>query len=306
MNPLITIGITCFNAEKTIAKAIQSAQSQTYKNFEILIIDDGSTDDSIEIIKGFIKQDNRIKLIKQPENKGFPSALNTIMQNADGELVALFDDDDVSIPVRLVEQYERIIDYEKNHPSASLVICFSNRNMVDDDNPGCKIRYGIGRKPPEPYGKIVANYALCDLLKDNKFTWGWFGTCAMMARKTIFLDNPFDINFRRSAEIDLWFRLALKNTHFISVDKCLITQYITTINHKSFDIRHQYCLELLKKHKLYLQKQNLYLPLILREKAVKYKIQGKKIKRILCLFGACLLSPNKFLPAIIQKIITAK
>ncbi len=111
--PLITIGITSFNAEDTIARAIESAFAQDYPNIEIIIVDDCSSDESCTVIQKAIKGYPVARLIPHETNTGFAGALNTIINTAKGAFIAIFDDDDVSLPPRLSAQYQRIIDYEK-------------------------------------------------------------------------------------------------------------------------------------------------------------------------------------------------
>ena len=69
-SPLITIGVTCFNAEDTIVRAIESAQKQDWPNFEIVIVDDASTDNSIKIIEEMQREDQRISLHRHDKNQG--------------------------------------------------------------------------------------------------------------------------------------------------------------------------------------------------------------------------------------------
>ena len=100
-NQLVTIGITCFNAEETIKRAIRSALGQDWQNIEILVVDDCSTDSSVEIITKAITNDSRARLIKHVKNCGPAGARNTILDQACGEFIAFFDDDDESMPGRI-------------------------------------------------------------------------------------------------------------------------------------------------------------------------------------------------------------
>ena len=80
--PLITIGLTSYNCESTIKNAIKSAISQSWENKEIIIVDDFSTDNSVEIIRSIDFKNIKHKLFFEPENKGLPSSLNKIIKNA--------------------------------------------------------------------------------------------------------------------------------------------------------------------------------------------------------------------------------
>jgi len=102
MNYPISVVMSIFNGEQYLAEAIESILSQTFKDFEFIIIDDGSTDKSVQIINSY--KDNRIKLIRQ-ENKGLASALNIGIKISQGKYIARMDADDISFPNRLELQY---------------------------------------------------------------------------------------------------------------------------------------------------------------------------------------------------------
>jgi glycosyltransferase involved in cell wall biosynthesis len=103
MNPRVTVLMPAYNAGKYIAAAIQSALDQTFADFELLIVDDGSFDDTVRVIKSF--DDDRIRLIRQ-EQGGVSAALNTGLGHARGEYICRFDADDLCFPQRLARQVE--------------------------------------------------------------------------------------------------------------------------------------------------------------------------------------------------------
>jgi teichuronic acid biosynthesis glycosyltransferase TuaG len=104
-SPLVSIIIPVYNAEKYIEQTIRSIFSQTYENYEILIVDDCSTDKSISIIKDLMKQNNRIKLLESEMNFGGPAKPRNIgLENAKGDYIAFLDADDVWLPGKLEKQ----------------------------------------------------------------------------------------------------------------------------------------------------------------------------------------------------------
>lgn len=107
-NPKVTVLMPAFNAEKYIGEAISSVLGQTFTDFELLIINDGSTDDTLNIIESF--RDRRIVVISQ-ENKGVSAALNLGLAHARASYIARFDADDICLPNRLKVQYEFITNY---------------------------------------------------------------------------------------------------------------------------------------------------------------------------------------------------
>lgn len=104
MNPLVTVFIPVFNAENYILESLKSILDQTYKNLEILIIDDGSTDNTVKIINSL--NDSRIRLLRNSENKGIPYTRNRGLRQANGKYLAIMDADDISYPDRIKKQVE--------------------------------------------------------------------------------------------------------------------------------------------------------------------------------------------------------
>ena len=243
IHPLITIGITCYNAEKTILSAINSAINQDWPNFEIIIVDDFSTDGSVKIIDEVKNKSNiSVRVIRHQRNKRYAEALNTIIKNSAGEFIVFFDDDDVSSLNRLTSQYNRIINYEKKN-NTTKILCYTYRNIIKvGENKIDHIAKSIGGKSPEPWGPFVANYFLKISNIKNSFDWGdgVLGSCTLMSRKSNFiLNDGFDKNFRRGAEIDFAVRASFRNFHFISCDTPLVTMKKTESLDKSIDIDYQ-------------------------------------------------------------------
>jgi len=98
--PLVSVIIPCYNGEKFIGEAIESVLNQTYQNWELIIIDDGSTDNSEDIVKKIIT-DSQIKLIKHKYNKGIAKTKNTGIANAKGKYIAFLDQDDIWLNSKL-------------------------------------------------------------------------------------------------------------------------------------------------------------------------------------------------------------
>src|SRR3990172_12530717 len=105
-NPVITVLMSAYNAEKYLREAIESILNQTFKDFEFIIINDCSTDKTKKIIEEYANKDARIKLINNATNLGLTKSLNIGLKEARGEYVARLDADDVALPERLEKQYE--------------------------------------------------------------------------------------------------------------------------------------------------------------------------------------------------------
>jgi glycosyltransferase involved in cell wall biosynthesis len=114
MSPKVTVFMAAYNAANYITEAIQSVLNQTFDDFELLIVNDGSTDETVEIINKF--QDPRIRLIHNDRNRGLVYTRNVLLTEARGEYIAILDSDDIAIPNRLALQY----DHFQKHPNLAL------------------------------------------------------------------------------------------------------------------------------------------------------------------------------------------
>ncbi len=143
--PLISVILPVYNAEKYVSRAIESILCQSYKDFELLIIDDASTDNSIEIISSF--KDNRIKLFHNTKNLGSLLSRNYLFERVRGDFIAFQDADDISILNRLDKQ----ISFFNDHPEYGLV-----GSWIDYiDNKG---KHLLTAKKPVTYPEIVFSF----------------------------------------------------------------------------------------------------------------------------------------------------
>lgn len=100
----ISVIMSCFNSEKTLSDSIESILNQTYPNFEFLILDDGSTDRTSNILNEYQELDQRIKIFKNQKNIGLTKSLNILIKKSTGKYLARQDSDDVSFNKRFSEQ----------------------------------------------------------------------------------------------------------------------------------------------------------------------------------------------------------
>lgn len=105
-SPVVSVVISTHNRAHLLPRAISSVLSQTYRDFELIIVDDASTDNTAEVVAGF--HDERIKYIRHDANKGGPAARNTGIHAARGQYIALLDDDDEWLPVKLERQVAKM------------------------------------------------------------------------------------------------------------------------------------------------------------------------------------------------------
>lgn len=107
---LVSIITPVYNAERFVSETIESIQNQTYDNWELLLVDDCSKDESYKIINRYMKNDDRIKYIKLDKNSGAAVSRNTGIKNAKGRFIAFVDSDDLWEPEKLEKQVSYMID----------------------------------------------------------------------------------------------------------------------------------------------------------------------------------------------------
>lgn len=256
--PLITIGITCFNAEDTIERAIKSASAQDWGNTEIVIIDDVSTDNSFKILEKIKKTYPNLRIFQNEKNGGVAVSRNRIVEEAKGEFIVFFDDDDFSLPDRISRQYKRLIEYEKTLTDQKPVLCHTARTQNYPDE---KSRYegtmGMDKDATAPNGEAVAQRILTG--KPVSGVFGSTATCSQMARTFVYRDlGGFDSKFRRSEDTDFNIRFALSGGHFVGISDPLVIQTMTLATDKSLNEERVHTLKLLDKHKEFINQKSSY------------------------------------------------
>jgi hypothetical protein len=196
----VSVIIPVYGVEKYIAATVQSVLDQTYKNFELLIIDDASPDRSIEICQQFT--DPRIKIIHQT-NRGLAGARNTGIRHAQGEYLAFLDGDDLWLPQKL----EKHIAYLENSPAVG--VSFSRSAFINEAGKT------LGTYQMPNLKGTSTLYLLCRNPVGN-------GSAAVIRREVFeaikFQDNLrgtvknfyFDEHFRQSEDIECWIRISIK------------------------------------------------------------------------------------------------
>ena len=253
INKNVTIGICCFNAENFILDAIESALKQTWVKKQIIVVDDCSTDNSLQKIinSGYI---NQIKLLKNEENRGPAYTRNRIIEKANGEFICFFDDDDISAPTRVEEQVNSVL--KAGYPQNKYIIstCSMKRNY--------KNGYSLILKSMGSNGNLPKQNQLADyLLFSQKVKGIDFGfcspTCSMLLTKSCFESaGLFDESLRRVEDVDISIRFSLKGFIFTNVEKILVMQRSTSGNDKSPNMNLDSEIAVIKKNKAYLSKKD--------------------------------------------------
>ena len=183
---MISVVIPLYNKEDCIAKTLDSVMNQSYRDFEVLVVDDGSTDGSASIVRKI--QDPRIKLISQ-KNQGPSAARNAGIMAAKGDNVALIDADDIWSPDYLKE----MVDLIKEFPDA--VIWGFNYSTIKNGE--------IGNTDRTPFhGYVSDNW--------NSFPFFFWSSSTCCRRSSLIELGGFDERMVYGEDIDMWFRLLLK------------------------------------------------------------------------------------------------
>ena len=188
MTEIVSIGLPVYNAEKFLRDAIVSILNQSYVHFELIIMDDGSTDKSIDIINSF--NDKRIVLYQDGVNKGLPARLNEIANLAKGLYLARMDADDIMHPTRIEKQLQ-VLKLNNN-----IDVLGSNAYSIDECNTINGVRYSLGLET--------------QLTRVSSFIHP-----TVFARTEWFLKNPYATNVLRGQDAELWFRTCSTSSFYI-------------------------------------------------------------------------------------------
>lgn len=258
MVPMVTIGVTCFNAERTIIRALDSAAKQNWPNTEILIVDDGSSDGSVNLIEDWISSTQNARLVRHVQNIGTGGARNTIIEDAKGEFIAFFDDDDEAAVNRLRCQVECLEKYERR-TGADLVACYASGVRVYPSGYRLPLPAIGSRDGAVPHGPELAQYLLYYHRRVGWFYGSGTPTCSLLARRSTFLAvGGFDERLSRLEDADFAIRLSLLGGHFVGTLKELFVQYATSGSDKSADRILEAALMLAEKHQKFLEMKGFY------------------------------------------------
>jgi len=185
----ISIGIPFYNAEAYLADAIRSVFAQTYQDWELILVDDGSTDSSLDIAHSV--KDSRVRVISDGKNKRLGYRLNQITSEATFQVVARMDADDLISPNRFEKQVAAL----NAHPEIDLVT--TGLCSITNDNRPFGVRCG---SPGDPITGRKLLLGQCAIVH-----------AAMLGRKSWFLRNPYTLSLERAEDYELWLRAFAKS-----------------------------------------------------------------------------------------------
>ena len=187
--PLISIAIPAYNCDRYIAYSIQSVLSQTFEDWELILLNDGSTDHTSEIMQSYAKRDRRIRVIDGNKNCGLIRRLNQSVALARGKYYARMDGDDIMHPERLKTQ----ISYLLAHPDVNVL--GSTAYAIDENN-------------------IITAYLDCAEFPNPARGHGFIHP-SVMASTEWFRRNPYSENYNRIEDYELWLRAFSHSKYYV-------------------------------------------------------------------------------------------
>ncbi len=219
-SPLVTVVMACYNSERYLREAIDSVLGQTYGNLELLVVDDCSTDSTVDIVQNYMKADDRVRLIQRAARGGRPAVTkNSALEHIRGQFVCFLDHDDYYGP----EKIEVLAGLLQENPDC--VAAFHDIDLVDGSGVFLS-RYldGFPREAQDYLKAVSGGVYVCD---DRFFNFQSVHYAAlhtisvMIARERISAGClQFDTQFKVCDDTDLWIRLGLEGK-MIYVDRPL-------------------------------------------------------------------------------------
>lgn len=183
--PRVSVIMSVYNEEDRVHRAIDSIFNQIYKDWELIIVDDASTDNTLKKIKNFIKKDNRVKIINNKKNIGLAASLNRAILLSKGEFIARMDADDISFNNRLKLQV----------------------NYLDKNKKVVVLGGGaLYKKDSKFFKKVLMPENHNDILKWLLRSSPFIHSSVMMRKSFLQLTKGYDVSFTRGQDYDLWFR----------------------------------------------------------------------------------------------------
>ncbi|NJO41927.1 MAG: glycosyltransferase [Cyanobacteria bacterium CRU_2_1] len=187
-SPGVSVLMAVYNTEQYVAQAIESILNQTFLDFELIIIDDGSTDRSLKILQTYAAEDQRIRITSR-ENRGIPKTRNEMVAQSSGEFIAVMDSDDVALPDRLTQQVKFL------HQNPETVWVGGAFELIDEK------RRLITQIPlPEQ------DHEIRQLLQNGHTSF--LHPTAMMRRSAVLAVGGYDETLPLAEDLDLWFKLS--------------------------------------------------------------------------------------------------
>jgi glycosyltransferase involved in cell wall biosynthesis len=220
-SPRVSVVTPTYNRAHLLPRAIRSVLKQSYQNLEMIIVDDGSTDDTLTIIDQF--NDHRVRVVRFERNRGIGTARNEGVRQARGEFIAFIDSDDVWLPDKIANQ----VAFFDRHPT--IEILFGNyininhsHSTLDDGFKQTKQALSLLKVTPiEPDWFIIEDGISSAILIAN-----FFATPTVMIRKSVFPKiGNFEIRLSGPEDFEFWWRASTLGIRFAYTTRMLIERH---------------------------------------------------------------------------------
>lgn len=199
--PTVSVIMATYNRADLLSRAIKSILNQTYKDFEFIIVDDGSTDHTEKILTGYAKQDSRIKIIKNEKNEGLVASRNKSLELARGKYIAIMDSDDQAFPNRL----EKSLKVLKENPDVQAV-SGATYDIEKKLDPDVFLKW-------DDYHKINNDFSISMMFK-NTFP----NPAAMFRSEFIKKHNiKYDTEYEAAEDYDFWKQFIMNGGKIITI-----------------------------------------------------------------------------------------
>jgi glycosyltransferase involved in cell wall biosynthesis len=221
--PLVSVVLPTYNGRRFIEQSIDSVLSQSWRRVELLVVDDGSTDDTLDAVKNY--DDPRLKIISHSKNQGLPEALNTGFRESSGEYLTWTSDDNWYASHAIQTMYERL------RADDHLGMVYAGSYLVDESSTV------IGFREPRPIGNFEA------------YPWNPVGPCFLYRRKVYDRVGEYDTRFRLVEDYDYWLRVHKEfDTGIIQKPLYYYRQHTGSLTSKNTSIPARRALDLLRHY----------------------------------------------------------
>lgn len=207
MNPFVSIVVPCFNADETLAKTLDSVLSQDYPDYEVILVDDGSTDSTPEIIHHYVNKDKRFKSFRQ-ENMGVSAARNNGVKNSNSEFISFLDADDLFYGNSITDRIKAMV--AEDSPDLIGVFCPAEMVFKDGTSMGLPL---ISNHPSLPNERVYFSYMPESLFNPS---------CVILKKRKFLEVGGFDETIAPAEDFLMWHEMMRRGGFFRIVRSCKI------------------------------------------------------------------------------------
>lgn len=220
MNPFVSVVIPCYNSASTLSQSVTSVLQQTYRPLEVIVVDDGSSDDSVQVARSF----GEPVVVVAKENGGPASARNVGIRSSRGDFIAFLDSDDLFLPTKI----ERQVAVAREVAEPALVFTGVKRTFGKDTY-----------RPPSPEYKVYQGEEPINF----RTLWekNWITTSSVLGHRLVFEDLLFDEDplMQGAEDFDLWLRIADRHPiHYL--DEILTVYFVSDGGHSRSNLQRTY------------------------------------------------------------------